>query len=189
MGFFGFALLTAVTPNQNFKNHLTEVLLPNTQRIVLAEAIRVYRSETKLLADQKPQDQMNLDDILQSIQVHAMAPTATLYQFEIKEVLRGEVAVGSTMIVSIEESELTYPCQLTLDYTGHSQDEFWQGSEGRAMMGNHREPHIHTTCFELGQSYLLLDQRLFQSRAFELIQSEDDQWYRFIKSEVGSQGD
>ncbi|WP_223789118.1 hypothetical protein [Marinicella meishanensis] len=189
MGLLNFLLLAGISPHHEFESHVAEVLLPGTERIVLAEAIRVYRSETALLDAKTSPNDMDLNGLLRSIAVEAAAPTATHSLFEIKEMLRGQWDVGDTLIVSIEERELTYPCDLTHDYDGHLQPEFWQGSAGRAVLGHFLEPHVHTTCFELGQNYLLLDEHLYQSRAYELIQSDEDQWYRFIQSQVSSQDD
>ncbi|MCX7552344.1 hypothetical protein OS175_00510 [Marinicella sp. S1101] len=160
----------------------TEELLSNTENIYLAEPIQIYRSKTTLIDSRNQSDKMNLDDLVNVVRINAVAPNATYYLFQVKEVLKGKEE--STIIIRIEETELTDPCKLNNDFTGHTESNFWSSNAGRMVMSNHREDHGLTTCFNFDTDYLILNESQFNYKSYEMIKSEDDEWYQFIKNSL-----
>ncbi|MFC3195874.1 hypothetical protein ACFODZ_16590 [Marinicella sediminis] len=156
-------------------------LLSQNDMAYLAVAVEVHRSVTKRIDSSEGRQDLSLDEALMIAGLHERAPTATHYVFEVKEVLQGNVR--DSVIVSIEERELSFPCSRDNDFDGHAESDFWIESEGRAIMQGHHESHGITTCFELGKSYLLLNERLFGTQSYELIESTDDLWYQLIKQQ------
>lgn len=162
----------------------TKELLSHTENIYLAEPIQIYRSKTTLIDSSNQSDKMNLDDLVNVVWINAVAPTATYYLFKVKEVLKGKEE--STIIIRIEETELTYPCKLNNDFSGHTESNFWNSTTGRMAMSNHIEAHGLTTCFNFDYDYLILNESLFNYKSYEVIKSGEDEWYQFIKSSLNN---
>ena len=108
---------------------------------------------------------------------HATKPAK--YIFKIISILKG--SVSDNFLVVDGDSDLSGLWDTT--FSNHTENRFWSGKEG--WLGNIGD--CRTTPppgFILGQNYLLFLGGPDDSKKYERIDTEDDKWLNFVKSQL-----
>jgi hypothetical protein len=99
------------------------------------------------------------------------------YVMETVEVLKGEYPAEFTLS---GDADVNYDN----DFNEHSDEVFWQEDVGRAPWPCCLCGPRHT--YRVGESYLLFPDAFGAMKSAEIIRSQNDYWYRFVKDKVKS---
>jgi len=111
-----------------------------------------------------------------------------------REVGEGGQSHVDYVMEALEVLKGDYPAEFTLsgdadiyydnDFNEHSDEVFWQENVGRAPWPCCICGPRHT--YRVGESYLLFPDAFGAMKSAEIIGSQNDRWYRFVKEKVKS---
>ncbi|WP_395373534.1 hypothetical protein [Marinicella sp. W31] len=125
----------------------------------------------------------NLDNKLLKISANFDQINKVYYVFKIDEAILGEEVNHLTLSFYYDSFDT---CKLDKNFNDHSDQEFWTTKAGRSVEKNFPETHYIFSCFEKDKTYLLLSHQGFGKKKYELIESENDKWLEYIKTQVST---
>ena len=119
-----------------------------------------------------------------AIKVHEKQESlnAVHYYFKVENVLYGKEE-------SIYHLEFHYKgeyeeCSLDNSFDDHKDLKFWNTEIGRSINTNWPINHSVYSCFDINKEYLIIGNFDFGVKQFELINSLDDEWLRYVKENI-----
>ncbi len=181
--FIFFIRYIAVLGADNFKVDFEDnIRFTDNNYVYLAEPVYIYKIDKTLSVKNDTLDN-SLDSQLTRMVADMASEDEIFYVFEVIEVLTGKKRKHITLsFFSINNKN--EKCELSNDFNGHSDSEFWETSLGRSIMVNTPETHLLHSCFVIGEQYLLIGSRDFKQKSYELIKSSDDLWLKYIKKVI-----
>jgi hypothetical protein len=153
----------------------------STHYIYLAKLIYIFKVESVVTPVAGELDK-SLEKL--AIKVHEKQESLNTvhYYFEVKDVLYGKDK-------SIYHLEFHYKgeykeCNLGNDFANHKDVKFWNKEIGRSISTNWPINHSIYSCFNIDKQYLIIGNFDFGVRQFEIINSTDDEWLKYVKEKI-----
>lgn len=135
----------------------------------------ITKQATLQCSDETPSDDKasSLDELLCRVNNAMLYPTETTYVFDVIETIKGEHR--EEISISTQASFVDYNPST---FNDHQDEEFWTAFGGR--IGIYGDCDIKPK-FALRERYLIVIVDGFHVKAFEKINSEDDDWLLFVR--------
>jgi hypothetical protein len=152
-----------------------------TDYIYLVKPTYIFKVESEVTHLGGEADK-SLQGLIYKVHESSFTTRTIHYYFEVQEVIYGKD--NNIFHLSFSSNEIMEDCELTNDFNYHNDKVFWKGN-GRSKVievGPHDSDLI--TCFEMGNTYLIINNGPSLNQSYELINSEADKWLEFVRNKV-----
>ena len=151
-----------------------------TDYIYLAKPSYIFKVESEV-THLGGQADNSLQGLIYKVHEKSFTTPTIHYYFEVEEVVYGEEK--STFHLSFSAEELSNECDLINDFNNHNDETFWKG-HGRSLDVNFPVTHSVFSCFEMGQTYLIIGNNRLKCKGYEIVNSAADKWLEFVRNKV-----